>query len=107
MLLCIHSLAEVFAILTSLPIRPPIKPEVALQLIEENLESIAQTVELGLSDYWAVLRSAAENGIGGGAIYDALIARAAESSGADKLLTFKVGDFQRVWPHGEAVISSP
>jgi predicted nucleic acid-binding protein len=107
LLLCTHSLAEVLAVLTSLPIRPPIKPEVALRLIEENLESIAQTVELGLSDYRSVLRSAAENRIGGGAIYDALIVRAAECSGADKLLTFNIADFQRIWPSGAGVISSP
>ena len=107
LLLCTHSLAEVFAVLTSLPIRPPIKPEVALRLIGENLESVAQIVELASSDYWVVMRSAAANGIVGGAIYDALIARAAENRGADKLVTFNIGDFQRVWPSGAGVISSP
>ena len=67
LLLCTHSLAEVLAVLISLPIRPPIKPEVALRLIEENLESIAKTIELDVPNYRSVLRSAAENRNGGGA----------------------------------------
>jgi predicted nucleic acid-binding protein len=37
-----HSLAETFAVLTSLPVKPRISPLVAQKLIEANLQAIAK-----------------------------------------------------------------
>jgi predicted nucleic acid-binding protein len=37
-----HTLAVLYAVLTRLPLRPPIPPGTVLQLIEENLEGCAK-----------------------------------------------------------------
>jgi predicted nucleic acid-binding protein len=43
----------------------------------------------------------------GGAVYDAIIARAAEKVKVDKLLTFNVRHFRRVWPESGDIIQEP
>lgn len=40
-------------------------------------------------------------------IYDALIARAAEKAGADRLLTLNKADFERVSPETAAILFVP
>jgi predicted nucleic acid-binding protein len=40
-------------------------------------------------------------------IYDALIARAAEKAGAERLLTLNEGDFRRVWPASASILLVP
>ncbi len=64
-------------------------------------------MSLDAADYAHVLTHLAQLGITGGAVYDALIARAAEISQADRLLTLNPGDFQRVWPEGKSILSVP
>lgn len=102
-----HSLAETYAVLTALPARPRISPTAAARLIRENIEGSAEVVSLTASDYALVVRQLSELGLSGGAIYDALIARAAQRSRADRLLTFNPGDFLRVWPGGAAFLTVP
>ncbi len=55
----------------------------------------------------ATIDRLAELGMSGGAVYDALIARAAEKSGAERLLTLNASDFERVWPEGKSLLSLP
>ena len=43
----------------------------------------------------------------GAQVYDALVAKAAKKSRIDRLLTFNVNDFKRVWPEGEDFIQAP
>ncbi|MBI1742654.1 PIN domain-containing protein [Candidatus Acetothermia bacterium] len=93
-----HSLAELYAVLTSLPVRPRILPETAWRLIQENLFSDFEIITLSKADYRAVLQTLAKNQISGGATYDALITRAAEKAQVDRLLTLNADDFRRVWP---------
>lgn len=92
-----HSLAEMYSVLTSLPVRPKISPVTANRLIVENTKR-AKVVTLGPADYrWCIQQMSSEHQIGG-AIYDALIARAALKSHVDRLLTFDPDDFRRVLP---------
>lgn len=102
-----HSVAELYAVLTSLPLRPRISPAVARQLIDEIVEDTVSLIELSVSDYTRVIARMAELGLAGGTVYDALIARAAEKSGVDHLITFNERDFRRVWPDGEKVVTKP
>jgi len=102
-----HTLAELFAVLTRLPTAPRVSPEVAFRLVEENIASRAEIVALAAADYRALLRRWAGLGVAGGAVYDGLIARAAESAKADRLLTLNVDHFRRVWPEGSSIIASP
>jgi len=107
MLVASHTIAELYGVLTTLPVRPRITPDTALRLILENVRKIAKVVPLSVSDYEATIDRLAELGISGGAVYDALIARAAEKSGAERVLTLNASDFERVWPEGKSLHSLP
>jgi len=106
-LVAAHTLAELYSALTSLPVKPKITPGAAQELIHENVETVAEMISLAPSDYSLTLQRVAELGLPGGVVYDALLARAAEKSAADRLLTFNVKDFQRVWPSGASVLFVP
>src|SRR5437879_5493565 len=81
-----HSLAEAYSVLTRLPRRPRITPANALQLIQENVSPHAKIVTLSGDDYVQLITQLSQTGVAGGAVYDALIAKAAELSGVDQLL---------------------
>ncbi len=102
-----HTLAELYAVLTTLPLRPRIGPATARRLIREDVERVGQVIALRPSDYRRVLDSMSELALTGGVIYDALAAIAAQKTKVDKLLTFNVSDFKRVWPDGGHVILEP
>ena len=40
-------------------------------------------------------------------IYDALLTTAAQKAGIERLLTFNVKHFLRVWPEGNQIIMAP
>jgi predicted nucleic acid-binding protein len=96
-----HTLAELYAVLSTLPVRPRIPPATAWRLVNENVEATADVIALSAADYSRTLRDLAERGLSGGVIYDALVARAADKAKADRLLTLNPADFLRVWPPGE------
>jgi predicted nucleic acid-binding protein len=102
-----HTLAELYAVLTTLPISPKIQPGVARQLIYHNINKISKIISLSSSDYISVINQMANLGLSGGSVYDALIAKSAQKSKVDRLLTFNVDDFKRVWPEGVEKITLP
>ncbi len=102
-----HTLAELYAVLTSLPMRPRISPAMARQLIAEVVATTETQVELSVADYTEVVARMGSLGLAGGSIYDALIARAAEKSEVDRLMTFNDRDFRRVWPEGREIVTRP
>lgn len=106
LLVSAHTLAELYSNLTGRA-RPRLSAEDAWRLIRENVKTAAKIVPLSASDYAATLRRAADLGLTGGIVYDALIARAAEKAGAEKLVTFNADHFRRVWPEGADVICAP
>ena len=69
--ICTHILAELYAVLTRLPVRPKISPGTASRLIRENVEALATIVALSSADYRSVIKDLSERGIAGGTIYDA------------------------------------
>lgn len=107
MILSAHSLAELYAVLSSLPVKPRISPATALMLIEANILKLAKVISLSGSDYRNCLNRMARYGIGGGVVYDALIAAAAAKEKVDCLVTTNKADFLRVWPEGNEIIVSP
>jgi predicted nucleic acid-binding protein len=102
-----HTLAELYAALTSLPVSPRIASGTAWRLIRENVLGAATVVSLSAADYRSALAELAELGVTGGAVYDALIARAAAKAGADKLITLNPDDFRRAAPSMADVIADP
>ena len=93
-----HSLAETYSILTRLPIRPIITPDMAREIITVNIVDRCEVVALSAADYVTLLRHLASLKIAGGAIYDALLLHVAWLSGVDQVLTLNAKDFRRVYP---------
>ena len=67
-----HSLAELYAILTKLPIRPRISPALALELIQRGVVETCEIVALSVYDYLVMLQYLTRSHIAGAAVYDGL-----------------------------------
>jgi predicted nucleic acid-binding protein len=82
-----HALAELFAVMTVLPVKPRPTPAVVAELIREHVERrlVVQAVSTG-DVRWAIGRLA-ERSLSGGRVYDALHARAALRCKAEVVLT--------------------
>lgn len=93
-----HSLAELYQGLTVFPIRPRISSLDAQRLIQREVFEHFEVINLSGEDYMTLLTLAAQMGLSGGAIYDALILHAAHKARADQVLTLNRRDFQRVYP---------
>lgn len=102
-----HSIAELYAVLSTLPVSPRISPGLAWRLIRESIELHASIISLTSSEYLATVKHLSDLGLSGGAVYDALIVKAAQKSGVDRIVTFNINDFKRVWPEGASRIVSP
>jgi predicted nucleic acid-binding protein len=102
-----HTIAELYAVLSTLPTRPRISPAAAWRLIHENIEAIGKIVSLTAAEYSSVIKNISERGMVGGITYDALIAKVAEKSRVEQLLTLNPDHFIRVWPDGEKIIVTP
>jgi predicted nucleic acid-binding protein len=106
-LVAAHSLAEMYAVLTTLPVRPRIPPAMALRLIQENVLETCEVVSLSEQDYRTLIQHLADAGIIGDATYDALLLHAAWKAGVDQVVTLNAADFRRVYPALKDKIVSP
>lgn len=102
-----HTIAETYAVLSTLPIKPRISPSVAWRLINENIVPISKIVSLTPTEYSFTIKQISELGLVGGITYDALIAKVAQKSKVKRMLTLNLEHFTRVWPDGEKIISLP
>lgn len=102
-----HNLAEVYAVLTRLPISPRIQPRDAAKIVEDNIGKLLKSVGLTPPEYLSVVRSAADQGISGGAIYDLLLLTCAEKAGAERIYTFNVQEFRKLAPRLADRIMAP
>ena len=94
LVLAAHSMAETYSVLTRLPEPHRLRPDDALALIETNWGD-SRLVGLAGADYRATLRRCRDVGIGGGAVYDALIASCARKAGVETILTWDLDGFER------------
>ena len=106
-IISVHSLIEIYSILTKLPLSPRINPVLALNLIKENILEDFELVTYGKKDYINLLDELSHDNIIGGASYDGLILNAAKKVTADKILTLNVNDFIRVYPQLVRITSEP
>lgn len=88
-----HSLAEVYSTLTRLPPPHRVPPDRAVTFLE-SIHSRLSLVTLDGEVVMEAIREAAANRVSGGTIYDALIARCALQSGAERIMTWNVRHFQ-------------
>jgi predicted nucleic acid-binding protein len=103
-----HSLAEMYAVMTKLPVPYRHTPEQALLSIEENVLKYFKTVSCSGNDYATLLREAAGIGLLGGMIYDALLMKCASKAEVDRVYTLNLKHFQTIAsPEMAAVLSAP
>ena len=102
-----HSLAEIYSVLTNLPLQPKIMPTEAKLIIETNILPSFRRVAVTTKMYEKVIRLCAEQGWAGGVVYDALLLECARSAAADRIYTFNTRDFLRLAPDLAARISAP
>ena len=106
-LVAAHSIVELYAILTTLPIQPRIPPSVAQRLIHENVINVCKVISLSDKDYASILEHLSESGIIGGVTYDALIMYSALKSDAERLVTLNDKDFRRIYPNHADKVTPP
>ena len=92
-----HTLAEVYAVMTRLPVKPAIVPEQALLFVMEIRSRLA-IISLQADDYVRALQDASERGISGGRVYDALLVHCARKAEAETIYTWNLADFRRIAP---------
>ena len=93
----IHTLAEVYASMSALPVKPLIPPEQVALFVEEVRQRLT-LVSLSEREYLATIRQASEQGLTGGRIYDALLLRCAANCGARHIYTLNLKHFQAIAP---------
>jgi predicted nucleic acid-binding protein len=93
----VHSLAEVYAVMTALPARPAIPPEQALLFVQAARERLA-LVTLDEQDYVDAIERTAELGFTGGRIYDALLLKCAAKVKARTIYTWNLRHFLAIDP---------
>jgi len=93
-----HALLESFSVLTRMPVR--LSPEDSRRLLQESFFKTADVAGLPGGAAWSSIQDLSLREMGGGIIYDAVIARTAFDAGASVLLTWNIKDFLRVAPPG-------
>jgi predicted nucleic acid-binding protein len=104
----VHSIAEVYASLTRLPVQPRIHPLEAVRIVTDNILAHFEVVPIGKEDYMEALNAVGNDGWSGAKIYDALLLRCAARCTVERIYTFNLGDFKQLAPaslHG--IICAP
>jgi len=106
-IISVHTLVELYSILTKLPLSPKISPGLAQKLINENILEDFELASYNKKDYINLLNDLSCGNISGGASYDGLILNAAKRVNVDKILTLNINDFTRVCPQLAKIINEP
>jgi predicted nucleic acid-binding protein len=92
-----HTLAELFATLTAIPVKPMIPPEQAVLFLEDIRQRLT-AIPLASRDYFETIHDAARQGLSGGRIYDALLLRCARNCKAEIIYTWNLKHFRVLAP---------
>ena len=93
-----HSIAEFYAVATTIPVRPRVSAAGAAKLIAGDMFNAFEVVSLDATDYLRIVQAISDIGVLGGATYDALIAYSGLKASVDAVVTFNQRDFVRVCP---------
>lgn len=102
----VHSLAEVYAVITRMPGEYSVAPEDAWLFIRQINERCS-LIALKPSEYLATLNATIQSRRPGGIIYDALLLACARKANADRLLTWNVKHFKSLAPDLADRIATP
>ena len=92
-----HTLAEVYATMTALPVKEVIPPDQALLFVQE-VRNRCTVITLDEEEYWAAIEGAAEGGVRSGKVYDALLLACARKAKAKIIYTWNLRHFQALAP---------
>jgi len=101
-----HGLAESFATLTALPLRPRLRPGEVERMLQNSVLAHFKVRALSAQDYSSALDLVVAKGFGSGAIYDALHLIGARTAGCDQLLTLNLRHFEALAP-GDPIVAVP
>lgn len=93
-----HSISEIYAVLTRMPVQPRIHPAEAARILTENIMPHFDVVPVRKEEYLEALNSVSAGGWVGGKIYDALLLQCAARSGAERIYTFNLADYRQLAP---------
>jgi predicted nucleic acid-binding protein len=102
----IHSLAEVFSVMTTLPVKPMIPPEQAMLFVQE-VRDRRTLVSLSVEEYFSAIQNAASRGFTGGRIYDSLLLACAAKCKAQAVYTWHLKHYQSFAPDLAPRIQAP
>jgi predicted nucleic acid-binding protein len=101
-----HTLAEVYATMTALPVKDVIPPDQALLFVQEARDR-CKVVTLTDDEYYATIQQAAARGLTSGRVYDALLLRCAAKVKAEVIYTWNLKHFRMISPGMAGRIRTP
>jgi len=102
----LHTLAEVYAGMTALPVKQVIPPDQALLFVQE-VRDRCTVVTLDEDEYFGTIAQAAERGFSSGRIYDALLLRCAAKVKAEVIFTWNLKHFRAIDPRQAERVRTP
>jgi predicted nucleic acid-binding protein len=101
-----HALAELFATLTALPLKPRLSPTDVQRLLDSSILPHFTIIALSARSYKQAITLTAAQNLASGAIYDALHIVGARAAQCERLLTLNLKHFKALAP-GDAMIVVP
>jgi predicted nucleic acid-binding protein len=101
-----HSLAELYATLTRLPGKQRVSCEQTLLFLDDMRDRL-KTIVLDSDEYCSTIEDAVAEGVVGGMIYDALIARCALKAKAETIFSWNIDHFRRLGPEIATRVRTP
>ena len=101
-----HAIAELFATLTALPLKPRLQPADAEKILRDSVIAHFTVVPLMTKHYTEALALAALRNVSSGAVYDALHLVGARSAGCKVLYTLNLRHFRALAPD-DPLIAAP
>jgi predicted nucleic acid-binding protein len=105
-----HTLAEIYATMTVLPVKDVIPPEQALLFVQEARDRCTlhfTSVTLTEDEYYRAMEQTAAQGFVSGRIYDALLLRCAAKAKAEVVYTWNLKHFRAIAPDAADRIRTP
>jgi predicted nucleic acid-binding protein len=101
-----HGLAELYATLTALPLKPRLQPADVQRILEQSILNHFTLIPLSPQDYRDAMGLTVGKNLNSGAIYDALHLIGARRAQCSILYTLNLRHFRSLAP-GDHLISSP
>ena len=101
-----HGLAELYATLTALPLKPRLLPADVERIISQSILPYFAVIPLNSEHYRDAIELSVKHNLSSGAIYDALHLIGARSAGCVTLYTLNLRHFRSLAP-GDAIMASP